>query len=214
MKTKIDKTLVIATVICLLPIVLAAFIYEKLPMQIPVHFDNAGNPDSYLPKAVAAFGLPVIFTVLNWYTHFRINHDPRVDNTAIIFRQVAKWLVPILSIVCIPASMFIAMGVEIPINMISSAMVGVIIMISGNYLPKSRQNYTVGIKLPWTLDSDVVWNKTHRFAGFLWVIGGGIITLGSFISAYFLTIPIVIVLVLVPLAYSYYAYKAVKRGVE
>ena len=214
MKTKIDKTLVIATVICLLPIVLAAFIYEKLPSQIPVHFDNAGNPDNYLPKSVAAFGLPVIFTVLNWYTHFRINHDPRVDNAAIIFRQVAKWLVPILSIICIPTSMFIAMGAEIPINMISSAMVGVIIMISGNYLPKSRQNYTVGIKLPWTLDSDVIWNKTHHFAGFLWVVGGGIITLGSFISAYFMTIPIVIMLVLVPLAYSYYAYKAVKRGVE
>ena len=80
-------------------------------------------------------------------------------------------------------------------------------MIIGNYLPKCKQNYTMGIKIPWTLDNEDNWNKTHRLAGFLWVIGGVLITLNAFLGNEWVFLAITLVMTLVPVGYSYLYYK-------
>ena len=84
-------------------------------------------------------------------------------------------------------------------------------LIIGNYMPKTKQSYTMGIRLPWTLHSEENWNRTHRLAGFLWVLGGLYFIVMSFVGwtpAGFL-IPLA-VMVLVPTVYSYVLYK---RGI-
>ena len=88
---------------------------------------------------------------------------------------------------------------------------GLLFIAIGNYLPKTKQSYTMGIKLPWTLASEENWNRTHRLAGFLWVLCGLFFIVTSFTGwslAAFL-IPI-IVMVLVPAVYSYLLYR---RGI-
>ena len=88
---------------------------------------------------------------------------------------------------------------------------GVLFVLIGNYLPKTKQSYTLGIRLPWTLASEENWNRTHRLGGVLWVLGGLYFIVMSFFPwnlAAFL-IPILL-MALVPTVYSYLLYR---RGI-
>ncbi len=202
-----NKMVLLSTLICLLPMLLSWALYDQLPDQVAIHFDAAGNADNYLPKAWAAFGLPMLMALINLYTYFRLINDPKVENASSQLRQITKWLVPVLSIIIIPVMLFMAMGVSVPISLLGSAVAGVVIVLTGNYLPKCRRNYTVGIKLPWTLDSEENWNKTHRFAGYIWVIGGLVIIVSSFFSAWYVLLAVIALLVVCPIVYSYAFYK-------
>lgn len=124
-------------------------------------------------------------------------------------KYIGKWSVPILSVIIMPITLFIALGYKIPIVVISQAIVGVIIAACGNYMPKCKQNYTVGIKLPWTLSSEENWNKTHHMAGFLWILGGISIIIGSCIRMPSIPITLVVILVItiIPFMYSFCLYK-------
>jgi uncharacterized membrane protein len=212
MKSKMNTPLFLSTVLCLLPIVLGLTLHGKLPEQVAVHFDSTGAPNGYLPKGVAVFFLPVIFAALNMITHFRLNHDPRNDSVSLRLKQAAKWLLPVISVIIMPITMFLSMGAPIPIGTIVASLVGIAIVICGNYLPKCKQNYTAGIKLPWTLHSQENWNKTHRFAGFLWVICGLLMIANAFLSWPYGNIILLAAMVLMPPVYSYLKYK--KQGTE
>jgi len=87
-------------------------------------------------------------------------------------------------------------------------LMGLLFILIGNYLPKTKQSYTMGIKLPWTLASEENWNRTHRLAGFLWVLGGVYFIVMSFIgwSLIAFLIPLA-VMVLIPAVYSYLLYR-------
>ena len=212
MKSKISKQVFLSTVLCLLPIVLGLVLYGKLPEQIAVHFDSTGAPDNYLPKSITVFGLPVIFAVLNMITHFRLNHDPRNDSVSLRLKQAAKWALPVIAVIVMPITLFLSMGAPIPIGTIVASLVGIVIVICGNYLPKCKQNYTAGIKLPWTLHSQENWNKTHRFAGFLWVICGFMMIANAFLSWPYAGIILLAAMVVLPPVYSYLLFK--KQGME
>ena len=159
---KKDKLLWITTIICILPVILSFILYDRLPEQVAIHFDSAGIADNYAPKAFAAFGLPILMAALNAFTHFIMNNDPKKMNSALALKYMGKWIIPIMTVVLVPFTLFNALGYKIPLLNVMPIFVGVIILAFGNYLPKCKQNYTVGIKLPWTLNSEVNWNKTHH----------------------------------------------------
>lgn len=209
------KSAIISTIVCLLPIALSAVLYGRLPERIPVHFDSSGAADNYYPKAVAAFGLPVFLAAVNLYIHFRVNSDPKKENASALLQSFSRWLIPLLSVIFVPISLFMAMGADIPIMLIAQSIIGAVVVVCGNYLPKCRKNYTIGIKLPWTLDNEDNWKKTHRFSGFVWVVGGMVILLTSFLSiSCYVVIGIGVLLVTLPFMYSYLLYQSQLKGVE
>lgn len=209
MKFKIDKMLLITTVVCLFPIVLSLVLYSKLPDQIAIHWNIAGNPDDYASKPFAAFGIPLLMAVVNFVVHVALNSDPKRENSSVVLKQISKWIAPVLSMLLVPITLFIAMGYDIPVNRVVPIFVSLIIILLGNYLPKCKQNYTVGIKLPWTLNNEANWNKTHHLAGYLWTFGGLCLLLSSFFNINNLAVTIVIltILVVIPTIYSYLLYK-------
>ena len=86
---------------------------------------------------------------------------------------------------------------------------GLMLLVVGNYLPKCRQNYTVGIKVPWTLASKENWDATHRLAGKLWVAGGVVILLLAiqpWIPAFPMSLVIMLAVTFVPMIYSFVYY--------
>lgn len=206
---KKDRLLWITTIICLIPLILSFVIYDKLPEVVPIHFNYAGVPNNYVPKAVGAFGMPVLMAAINIFTHFTLNNDPKKMNSPSALKYLGKWIIPIGSVVLVPITLFISLGYKIPIEIIVPAIVGVIIVAFGNYLPKCKQNYTIGIKLPWTLNSEVNWNKTHHMAGYLWILGGICMIIGSCIQVQGipLTLIVLLVIIIVPCCYSYWLYK-------
>jgi len=207
MMKKNNITLVITSIICLSPAILAAFVYDKLPDEIAIHFDAAGNPNNYAPKFIAAFGLPLFLAIINFFVNFFISKDPKNENISSSMKFLTKWLIPLLSVVIMPVTLFKSMDADIPIDIIILSVVGLIIVLCGNYLPKCKQNYTVGIKLPWTLHSYENWNRTHRLSGKLWVLGGLLIILNSFIGLAWIMIVIIALIIIIPVIYSYWLYK-------
>ena len=207
-----NKATVISTILCLLPMLLSLMLYEQLPEQIAVHFNSSGNPDNYLPKALAAFALPVILAAINLYSHFRLIKDPEADKASASMRSFSKWLVPALSLIIMPITLFWSMGKRVPIVMIATVIAGLVIVVIGNYLPKCRRNYSIGIKLPWTVVSEDTWNHTHRLAGFAWVLGGLIIIANAFVKLPYLNIAVIIFMILLPFVYSYVYYSGHKEA--
>lgn len=83
---------------------------------------------------------------------------------------------------------------------------GLLLILFGKFLPKLKNNYVVGIKLPWTLNSDENWRRTHRLGGFTYVIGGSIILIGGLIFIELLQVTGIILVVIPPILYSFYLY--------
>ena len=86
--------------------------------------------------------------------------------------------------------------------------VGILFTVIGNFLPKTKQTYTIGIRVPWTLNSEENWNKTHRMAGYLWVVCGILFIASAFLpESEILYIILLCVIIFVPIIYSYVIYR-------
>ena len=214
MKSKINTQVILSSLVCIAPIILTIFLYNKLPAQVPIHFDVNGQPDGFASKAVAGFLLPCGFALLNLFTCFMLLADPKRGNANVIIRSVSIWTVPVLSLILVPVSLFKSIGYDIPITRIIMAILGLLFLIIGNYLPKSRQSYTIGVRVPWTLDNEENWYKTHRFAGVIWVIGGFIVIINAFIGSLYIMLSVILLISLLPIIYSYSFYQKQKKEKE
>jgi uncharacterized membrane protein len=205
-RDKLIQELVII-VFTLLPILYLVVNWNILPESMPIHFDAHGDPNGYGSRMVYVWmpvGLYFLMLLLP-----RI--DPRKANYKVFEGSYYKLrLILALFIGLINAG--VIWGVINNSNAIHKflpASIFLMFMLIGNYMGNFRPNYFVGIKVPWTLNSDEVWIRTHKLAGKLWFWGGlaGIVL-------YFITerldwviIPLTILLVLVPMVYSYIIYQ-------
>ena len=206
MKLRNNTQIILSTIVCLVPIVLTLVLYKKLPEQVPIHFDINGVPDNYASKAIAGFLFPCLLAGFNIFVHFMMNADPKKQNANKIIRLVGFWIFPVVSLITVPMTLFKGLNYDVPVVTICTVMIGLMFLIIGNYLPKSRQSYTVGIRLPWTLDNEENWNKTHRFAGFVWVIGGLAEIVSAFIGNNNIQFVVMALVLILPIAYSYLLY--------
>lgn len=207
-KNKIlTKTMLITSLLCLVPVFFYLAVWNQLPDMVPVHFNAQGEPDGYSSKIFAAFGLPGILLAVNLLVNFSVEADPKSRNTGKEIKAVGKWMVPVLSIVVNLSVLLYALGLKFNMSLIAYGIVGLVLLLVGNYLPKSKRNYTVGIKLPWTLNSDENWNKTHRLAGYLFMLGGILMIINMFWNVPWMIFVILVLCALVPAVYSYLLYR-------
>lgn len=205
---KQNKMTLVTTAICLLPMLLALAVYERLPDLVAIHFNFAGEADSYAPKAVAVFALPLMLAVINLITNMVLDHDPKKANAAKTLVMMGRWTIPVMSMIVMGITIFKSLGAEIPINQVLPFLVGVLFFAIGNYLPKCKQNYTVGIRTPWTLSSEQNWNKTHHLSGYLWmVMGAGLAVSGFFPFSPGVLVAIILSLAVLPIGYSFWLHK-------
>lgn len=207
--TGIDKSIVFGTIVCLLPIILSIVLYDKLPNSIPIHWNINGVADNYAPKFLGAFGLPVIMALINLFVGIVMEYDPKKSNYSIALKKIMVWIIPIITVILMPITLFKSLGIDIDLNIILPIIIGVLFLMIGNYLPKCKQNFTMGIKLPWTLASEENWNKTHHVAGYIWMFSGLAYIISSFLSIKIVELIIGLILldVIVPIIYSFYLYK-------
>ena len=197
------KLLIITSVIILLPILVGLILWSRLPEQVPIHWNAAGEIDGWSGKAMAVFGMPLFFLALHWITILVTAADPKKKNHSEKILSLIFWLIPILNLIISTVTYCTAMGKSIRMEILVPLLLGVSLVAIGNYLPKCQQNYTIGIKIPWTLNSEENWNRTHRLAGFVWVMGGIIMILSVFLVGFWITIAVSATMVLIPVIYSY-----------
>lgn len=201
------KLMIISSLVALLPIIAGVMLWDKLPAELPIHWDISGNVDGYASRTFVVFLFPLILTALHWLTIFVTSTDPKRQNHSDKMMIVVYWLVPALSIVISLACYATALGMDIMMDALVPALMGVTFIVIGNYLPKCKQSHTVGIRLPWTLNSEENWNKTHRLGGYTMVVGGIVIFATAFIGIFWLFMVITAVMIIIPIAYSFVLYK-------
>jgi len=155
----------------------AAAMYNSLPESVPTHWNEHGIVNGYTPKPWGVFILPL--TMLGTYLVLLVvpSLSPqgfRIDRFIRVYRILCTVILGFLLAATVLA-LLMARGIPVPLNRVVSAGVGLLIMVIGNFLGKVTKNFFVGIRTPWTLASDEVWLRTHRVAGWSFVIAGFVV---------------------------------------
>ena len=201
------KTMIITSIIILAPIVVGLLMWDQLPTEMATHFGENGEPNGWSSKEFAVFGLPLFLLAVHWFCAFFTGVDPKKENISNKMMTLVLWICPVVSIFGCGSTYMYAMDNSINTTAMGILLVGCVFLVIGNYMPKMKQSYTLGIKLPWTLNSEENWNRTHRFAGGIWMAAGVFVIIGGFAELFWIVFAALFVAVLLPTVYSFMLYK-------
>lgn len=198
--------IVVSSIIILLPILVGLLLWDKLPDTMATHWGTDGEPNGFSSKTFVVFGMPVVLLLFHLVCLLATNLDKKQINQSMKALGLIFWMIPAVSWFALGIIYSAALGANIDVVRLMPVVMGAAFIVIGNYLPKTKLNRTLGIKIKWTLENEENWNKTHRLCGKLWVIGGIIILLTVFLpetAIAFTVTAIIIALVIAPIAYSY-----------
>ncbi|MEI6275147.1 MAG: SdpI family protein [Prolixibacteraceae bacterium] len=194
-------------VLTIIPVIYLAVNWNLLPESMPIHFDAQGQPNGYGSRWVYIWlplGLYIMMLVLP-------KIDPKGGNYVVFKESYFK----LRLIMCIFIGFLDSAIIWSVVNKTDSVQkllpltIFFLLMLIGNYMGNIRPNYFVGIKVPWTLNSDEVWIRTHKMAGKLW-FWGSLVAIGLYFVVdkfEWVMVPLLVILVVVPIVYSYVIYK-------
>jgi uncharacterized membrane protein len=191
----------------------AAWLYPGIPEQVPSHWNVHGEVDGYMPKPWGVVVLPLAAILVFMVMRLIPVISPkgyRTEPFANVMHIFQVAMVGFMSLVAILV-LLEASGVNVHLNKVIFGALGSLFIVIGNYFGKIRKNFFLGIRTPWTLASDEVWARTHRIGGRLFVLYGVIMLAGMFVMVPPVVFLVMVgVIVLVPVVYSYVAYKRVE----
>lgn len=201
------KMLVFTSIITILPVFIGLILWKQLPDSVATHFGMNNQPDGYCSKAFAVFGLPVILLFFHFICAVVTNIDPKAKNISKKVFLVVLWICPLVSLVVCDTIYVYNLGYQLDIGFLCGLLIGVLYLILGNFIPKVKPNYSIGIRVPWALCDSENWYHTHRFGGKCMVAGGiALIATSPFQNVWLLLILAVIPCIL-PGIYSYLYYR-------
>jgi uncharacterized membrane protein len=202
-------------VVWLLPIFYLCTVYPSMPESVPMHYglngavDRFGSKHEFIWFQLLIMGLALLVFLL---FRFLPSIDPKknVKYSAETIQKMAFGIVLFLSALNI-ATIFAAVHHGMKIHNLILPILGLLFAFMGNLMNNIKPNYFIGVRTPWTLESDDNWRATHRLAGKLWFIGGIVITILVLLLPpqvnQIVFISGVVVIALVPVVYSYVYFK-------
>ena len=206
---KRQHILSIVLVVC--AIAFTALIYNRLPLFVPSHWNIAGEVDGMMPKATHVWLFLGICVAIPLLTTFAPKIDPKYKNIQ-TFEEEYSWFVVSLTAFFVGLYAFTtlwALGYRFPINYFIIPAFSLLFYSIGTMLQFTKRNYTIGFKLPWTLESDKNWDLTHKLAAKTFQYGALAILLTTFLGnfAFYIFFVIILVISIVPAVYSYRLHK-------
>ncbi|MFZ5608355.1 MAG: SdpI family protein [Pseudomonadota bacterium] len=173
------KLLVISLVIVAAMTALSVYAWLALPLdaQLPIHWNIDGVPDRYAGKALALSLLPANALLIALVFALIPKLEPRRAHLLMSSKAYgAFWLAMIgLFAVLHVGLVLLALGPGFKLTPLFGLGLGILFMVMGNFLGKVRSNFFFGIRTPWTLSSDHVWDRTHRMGGLAFFLLGAIL---------------------------------------
>jgi uncharacterized membrane protein len=200
-----------------LPYVYLAIVWNKIPDQVPTHFNITGNADAWSGKTsliffpgalgIGIYLLMLLIPVLDPKKKIRNMGDKYYT-----FRFMLTFFFSLFATYLL----YISNSGSLKNPNLLIGLIGALFAMLGNYFQTVRPNYFIGIRTPWTLENEQTWKKTHRLGGRLWMAGGILIVFISFIirsnNALAITFAIILsVKVIVPIVYSYIEFQKEKK---
>lgn len=163
---KFSKMQILAWILALVPLVMVAAVYGKLPDQVPTHWDFNGNVTYGAKSTLWMLGgitvpFAVLFPILPRIDPRRKNYDKFLASYDLFQVIMMLFLIGMTGITIVET---FRPG-TVHVSTVVTGLVSLLFVVLGNMLPKFRQNYFSGLKNPWTLSSETVWVKTHRLGG-------------------------------------------------
>lgn len=206
-KKRYQKTFVITCLLTLLPILVGLLLYNKLPARMAIHFGLNDSPNGFAAKIWAICAIPILMLLLQLLVFYLIAHESKSGSLNFKIVNITLWFIPIIVNVTSYSIYAFALGYPLKMSFVFNILFGLILVIFGNYLPKTRPNGQIGFRLPWTLNNNVNWQKTHRLAGWLMLLSGLFLLVTALKQTMSLFIIIILIDLIVPIIYSYYLSK-------
>lgn len=162
-------------------LVASAIVYPDLPERMPTHWNMAGEVDGWTRRAWGAWMIPIVIALMWALMRWLPTIDPRGKNYMKFGGAFEGIMISVMLFMLVLhlITLRAALGYPVAMERVLPVGVGVLFVTIGNLLPRARPNWFVGIRTPWTLSSDRVWEKTHRVGGRLFVLGGILIALST-----------------------------------
>lgn len=203
-----------------IPVIYLAWVWKKLPDQVALHFDWSGQPDRMGSKQellkvciiLTAFS-PVLYLILS--NIYRIDPKKYAAENKGRLRSLAFGVTVFMSaLLCLIIYSSVQGNIRFHTGIILAG-TGLLFAFIGNYMHNIKPNYFAGFRLPWTLENEENWRRTHALAGKLWFGGGMLIAVACLFlpatAAYVFFVTSMIVLTSVPIAFSYRLYRQQKK---
>lgn len=193
------------TTLCFLAsIAMAIICYPSMPDQMAIHWGVNGEPDGFAPKIVGVSFVPVMMVLIFLSSHYRKQSYQKFQSS-----MDAIWNTLMVALLVIHG-LIIAYGYGYMVNMATAAtlILGMLFITMGNFMPRFRHNYLIGIRTPWTLASEKVWKMTHKLASRVFFIGGLLIVLTVFLPspAHFIVLLLIIAATILAAIWSSFYY--------
>lgn len=207
------KPLIVTSILTLLPVFVGLLLWNRFPDAVPTHYAPSGQADGWGSVLYAVFFPPVLMLVLHWLCVILTVRDPGNQKRNEKMFQLVLWIIPVTSNLCCCGMYALALGKDFDIVFWTVLGLGLLFAIVGNYLPKTRMNSTMGIKVSWAYTSDGNWNATHRFAGKLWFFGGIVMMFLAFLPDGWAMTALFLVIVTISVAPTVYSWRYWKMQV-
>jgi uncharacterized membrane protein len=206
------ETIRLATIILIaLSFAISIYAYPLLPPVLASHWDADGNVNGHMPALVGAFIMPALSIVLSLIFIAIPYLDPLRANVETFMKDYQRLIfVIILFMFAVHVQALLwNMGTRISFNLTMPVLMGGLFIYLGYFLGKAKRNWFIGIRTPWTLSSDAVWDKTHRLGGELFKAVGVVSVLSVFLPAggFIFVIALILGASVATVAYSFIVYR-------
>lgn len=211
MTKKYRLHLLLSGLIIILPMMIGTILWRNFPEKMVTHWNLKGQADGFMGKGFIIYGIPMISLVLHFLVIIFTMKDRKNRKQSEKIILMLFWMLPVVSLAVWAGICSTVWGNSIDTVKLTLIIIPIMFVIIGNYMPKCKQNYTIGIRVVWALKNEENWNKTHRFAGRFWVFSGSIFTILILLVPLDNMVPVLgfisLFLALIPVLYSYLYYK-------
>ncbi len=210
-----DNKIKLSILLIVISFITGAFFYTQFPALVATHWNLSGQSNGFMPKIVGTFLLPIMMAILLVFLYYLPKLDPLRANIESFKTQYYQFILVFLSFLFLVYIQTILwnLGTQINFRLTLPILLGALFFCLGMLLDKTKRNWYIGIRTPWTLYSDEVWDKTHKLGAKIFKAAGVLMVLTIIFpaSVFLLVILLAIVSALACVIYSYLVYSNIKK---
>ncbi len=209
------KSIIMSSIIILIAFIISIYVYPQMPDKIASHWDHKGQVDGYISKSWGLFLMPVLSLVILALFIFIPKIDPLKKNLKKFRKYYDRFIVLFILFLFYIYLLTIFWNLNYKFNMTQMIIpaFGILFYYIGILTENAKQNWFIGIKTPWTLSNNKVWEKTHKVGGQLFKIAGLLTLIGILFpnyAIYFFLIPVLFAAIY-SIIYSYFEYQKLNK---